>query len=389
MFRVVVPHEWTMSATNVAANSEAEWASGTTYDLDDLVQVTDISVHKVYKSLRGNNTNRYPPDHTETLVESGTSASSISVGTGSKTITTQAGKGFSLGMVVKIAKTVTPNTVNMTAEITAYDSVTGSMTVSVYSVTGSGTHSGWTITTEDEIAFWEEVSATNQHAMIDDYVNTKTSNLNSIEVKFAIEKSDTLVLFGLFGASLEVKLWNDAETELVWSDSFDLVYDSITVLSITDWFEYFFGEFATKSEIVVEFGVVVSSGVLEVIITVDDGLVAECSGVVIGRSFSLGETQFGLKLGVQDFSIKETDEQGRTKLEPGYWSKLMTAQTFIDKDLVDIVYKKVAALSGIPTAWIADSDYQSSVVYGSFRDFGVVVDGPTHSFCDIEIEGLT
>ncbi len=388
MFRVVIPHERTMSATNVPANSEAEWSSGSTYDLDDLVQVTDIPVHKVYRSLRGNNTDRYPPDHIETLVESSTSSTSIAVGTGSKTFTTQSGKGFSLGMVVKIAKTVTPNTVNMTAEITAYDSGTGSMTVSVYSVTGSGTHAGWTITTEDEIAFWEEVGATNQHAMIDEYVNTKTESTTSIDVRFPISRIDHLVLLGLVGTTVEVKVWDSGESSVLWSEEYDLVFSGAGIVNIVDWFEYFFGEYSAREDLVIPLGVISNDAVIEIIISADEGDDVACGLVVFGRKFDVGETQFGLDLGMQDFSVKETDELGRTKLEPGYWAKKADVSAFMRNSYVDSVYKRLAGLVGLPTAWIIEDEFEASIIYGVFRDFSVVIEGPSHSFCSVEIEGL-
>lgn len=76
---------------------------------------------------------------------SGTSTTSTVTGTGSKTLTTQTGKAFSVGQSVTIARTSDPSGVRMGGVITAYSSGTGSITVLVSVVVGSGTHTDWTI----------------------------------------------------------------------------------------------------------------------------------------------------------------------------------------------------------------------------------------------------
>lgn len=74
----------------------------------------------------------------------GTSPTSSTIGLGSKTLATQAGKAWSVGQVVSIAVTAAP-TVRMVGPITSYNGVTGSLTVNVEQVFGSGTFAAWTI----------------------------------------------------------------------------------------------------------------------------------------------------------------------------------------------------------------------------------------------------
>lgn len=75
---------------------------------------------------------------------SGTSTTSLTVGTGSKSFTTQTGKAWVVGQFVTIAYTTTPTTYMM-GQITAYTSGSGAMTVNVTSTGGSGTQTAWTI----------------------------------------------------------------------------------------------------------------------------------------------------------------------------------------------------------------------------------------------------
>lgn len=75
---------------------------------------------------------------------SGSSTTSTTIGTGSKTLTTQTGKNFVVGMFVIVAYSTTPSNY-MFGQITAYNSGTGSITVNVLSVGGSGTQALWDI----------------------------------------------------------------------------------------------------------------------------------------------------------------------------------------------------------------------------------------------------
>lgn len=79
------------------------------------------------------------------LYSTGTSTTSMTVGTGTQTFTTQASKGFAIGQYVRI--TSDADVANyMLGTVTAYNSTTGAMSVSVSTVGGSGTVAAWSIT---------------------------------------------------------------------------------------------------------------------------------------------------------------------------------------------------------------------------------------------------
>lgn len=73
-----------------------------------------------------------------------TSTTSLTVGTGSKTLTVGTGLAFYIGCNVAISRTSAGAT-QMFGAVTAYDSATGAMTVSVASSAGSGTYTDWTV----------------------------------------------------------------------------------------------------------------------------------------------------------------------------------------------------------------------------------------------------
>lgn len=73
----------------------------------------------------------------------GTSTTSNTIGTGSKTFTTQTGLDLGLGFVT-VAETSVPSNY-FHGQITSYNSGTGSLVVNVLDTGGSGTHTDWTI----------------------------------------------------------------------------------------------------------------------------------------------------------------------------------------------------------------------------------------------------
>lgn len=75
---------------------------------------------------------------------SATSTTSLAIGTGSKSLTIQTGKAFSVGQIVLLAAGTAGNW--MIGQITAHDSGTGALTVNVTQTAGSGSHAAWTVT---------------------------------------------------------------------------------------------------------------------------------------------------------------------------------------------------------------------------------------------------
>lgn len=78
------------------------------------------------------------------LLSVGTSTTSNSIGTGSKTFTTQTGLGFAAGQAVRIQDNASLSNY-MLGTISSYTTATGSLVVTVSSVAGSGTIADWSI----------------------------------------------------------------------------------------------------------------------------------------------------------------------------------------------------------------------------------------------------
>jgi len=73
-----------------------------------------------------------------------TSATSLTIGTGGKSLTVQANKSFLTTMSVRIYSTATPSNW-MTGTVTSYNATTGALVVNVTGTNGSGTIAAWTV----------------------------------------------------------------------------------------------------------------------------------------------------------------------------------------------------------------------------------------------------
>lgn len=78
------------------------------------------------------------------VATTGTSTTSIAIGTGSKAFATQTGKAWAVGSFVYVVSSASVANM-MTGQVTAYNSGTGALTVNVLVVTGSGTLASWVI----------------------------------------------------------------------------------------------------------------------------------------------------------------------------------------------------------------------------------------------------
>lgn len=90
---------------------------------------------------------------------SATSTTSLTVGTGSKTLTIQTGKLFSVGQTLVIASTASPDTVQMSGVVTAHDNTTGVITVQVPTgaSSGAGTYADWTLSVTAAVVATQQI----------------------------------------------------------------------------------------------------------------------------------------------------------------------------------------------------------------------------------------
>jgi hypothetical protein len=233
--------------------------------------------------------------------------------------------------------------------------------------------------------FWLRIGPSNKWAMFDTEVNTQTTGADPLVVEIQPGKSFTSASFvNVDATNINVKVYDSNTNTLVFEENINLD-DTI----IADWFEYFFEDYDIRTDAYIENLPPYNSGVIEVSFTGGIGS-TKVGGMLIGTTYEIGYTQYGLNYGIRDYSVKETDEFGVTTFVKRNYSKRMEPTVMVENTRLNQVSKTLENLRATPTVWIGttDSRFQGSIVYGFLRDYNIEINYPTSSLVRLEIEGL-
>lgn len=112
---------------------------------------------------------------------------------------------------------------------------------------------------------------------------------------------------------------------------------------------------------------------------------------VAGSATDIGSTQYGATAGIIDYSKKTADDFGNITLVQRAFSKRLSAKVLVPVANLNTVQKLLYSLRAKPAVWSAsenDNFKEALVVYGFYRDFSTDIAYPSHSICNLEIEGL-
>jgi outer membrane protein assembly factor BamB len=97
-------------------------------------------------------------------------------------------------------------------------------------------------------------------------------------------------------------------------------------------------------------------------------------------------------VGILDYSRKDTNEFGYTYLKQGNFSKRAEVEAWIYSENIDAIRRVLQDVRGLPIIVDANNSectgYDSLKIYGFYRDFDIVIQGPTMSRISITFEGL-
>lgn len=232
---------------------------------------------------------------------------------------------------------------------------------------------------------WLDIGPTNKYAMFDTVNSTQTSQATSIVVTITPgQVVNTVGLLNLDATSVRVKMT---------SSPTGTVYDTTVNLNdngtINDWYQYYFTPIQRRTDVVFTDLPSYGNGVIEITITYTSGT-AKCGTCIVGFSKTLGNfVTLGASVGIQDYSRKEKDQFGNYILIQRSYSKKMKCMLTIENTQIDAFQSFMASLRTTPCLWIGNENYSSTYIYGFYKDFDVVINYPTFSECNLEIEGLT
>lgn len=229
---------------------------------------------------------------------------------------------------------------------------------------------------------WLKIGATNAWKMFDSQTGTQTiATGGTIDVAFVPGYVTSLALLELDAKTITVNITIDGK----------IIYSKVVTTSLADeianWYAYFTETAASKTDVVLTDLNSMTNAIVSV--NIDNGNAsAKCGMCITGTTAHLGEMQWAPRIGIVDYSKKEIDEFGNAKLVKRGFSKRMSADLVIDNKKVDGVAKNLAEYRATPVVWIGEEEFSSTVVYGFYRDFEIVIESPAGSRCSLQVEGL-
>ncbi len=230
--------------------------------------------------------------------------------------------------------------------------------------------------------FWKTVAATNRWAMLDTVISTQTAKTTKLSFSFrSAGITNSIGFMNVSGDSIRVRVRDATE---------GIVYDKTVALTgpliQPTWYDYFFSTGLPSTQAVFTD----LPPYLDGTITVDVlGTTCAIGACVAGYAINFGMgVQYGASVGIQDYSIKQKDAYGETTFLQRGFAKRISMNMLLDNSEVDSTLDALASLRAVPALWIGNADFNSTVVYGFYKDFNIVIAYPTASECSIEVEGL-
>jgi hypothetical protein len=231
---------------------------------------------------------------------------------------------------------------------------------------------------------WVEVGPTNRWAVFDRSNSTATTKSTSFFYRLLPSGAfNAVALLGLVGAqTLRVR---------VTHPTLGLIFDRTVGLTglpeQVGWWEWFFGQRIGPSLSVMTDLPGLPGSELRVDVTGATNLAA---GVLLfGSAKDIGLlVQQGARLGIQDYSRKETNEFGDLVLVQRAFAKRATFDVPIKADFLDESINFLTSIRATPCLFIAPR-YESGVIYGFYKEFDVNIAYASVSECSLQVEGLT
>jgi hypothetical protein len=285
------------------------------------------------------------------------------------------------------------------AEHTEWSSVTAYTTGQTVRVTTTGVHRVYEALTgstnkapQSNPAEWLDVGPTNRWAMFDGKIGTVTSSTaafatgtgTGIQVEVTPgEVANAVVLFDVYADSVRIEVIDPLDGAV-----YDELYQMIDNAEVVDWYSYFFAPITLVEVLTITD--LPAYGTAKIRISIDkDGEAARCGALVTGRQSVVGDLLYGASAGIVDYSRKETDDFGVTDVVKRGYSRRADFDVVFASGKTDAMIRLLAKYRATPVVWVGAEHRRSTIIYGYYRDFNIVLSNKVFTDMTIEVEGLT
>lgn len=248
----------------------------------------------------------------------------------------------------------------------------------------SGTNGTNTTGTPDNEATWIQDRPSNTFAMLDEKPSTYSTAADTIEVSFISKGFDKLALFNVEAKSVTVtvtSIWNASDTKTF---QIDLLNTSL----ITTLRDYCTAELEQKTTVYIEIPIFHNCSVDVVIDNTNS--TAKCGQIISGKSFYVGQTDWGIGLGLTSYSKKEVDALGGIDFIKRGISDIDDFTVTIDTSKAIAIKQKMKEYDAqLLLFTIVEGNSKLELMnFGYWEDFYTLLSGPIKSECNMTIQGV-
>jgi hypothetical protein len=237
--------------------------------------------------------------------------------------------------------------------------------------------------------FWLDLGADNRHAALDAKIGTVTEATETFSMIVSSNKVDSITLLNLDTAVCTVSVYDLKTYAQIYSNTF-----GTSGVDVNDWYQYFFFDpLSKRTQVVLSgLGALYPNTIIAIKLTGAAADTVKLGSLLVGETENLGATQYAPKVGIVDYSKKEVDQFGNVSITERPFSKRLSTDVYFPNYDLNRIQRFLYSIRAKPVVWIASEDptYEEAlVVYGFYKDFSTTIAYPSHSLCNLEIEGLT
>lgn len=238
----------------------------------------------------------------------------------------------------------------------------------------------------DETA-WILVGKTNRWRMFDGSVSSQSIANNQIQVVLKNVGNLSHIYFeNVFCQSITVRIIDD-----LLGVVYERTDEIISNRGVDNWYDFFYAPYQAKTSMLFEDLPMYANTRVELTIS-NPGGIAKVGMVILGNAITLGLTQQGLKMGIQDYSVKQRNDFGDLILTEREYSKYTNFSLWAPVTTADYIQQTLTALRATVCLYLSDNDgvnRDAAHVIGFYRDFYEVMTNMDYTEFTLEIEGLT
>ena len=209
---------------------------------------------------------------------------------------------------------------------------------------------------------WLRRSATNRWNLFDKSLNSQTIAPGSISVQITPGLVNTVTLLNVEGARATISQSVSGYTAT----------KSLVRHDVLSWYDFFYEEPIRSGDVV--FDDIPPYAAATLTITVDNaGLDAAIGGCFVGKSRTIGLTQWGLTGGTLSYSTPTTDRFGNTTVVKRANAKRLNFEVRIPQGFEDEAFRLLTMYTDVEMVFIGCSDRAMTITYGYLDQWEVPV----------------